>query len=142
MANSPFNIGRNGRMVLIWNGQRVDLPTVTNFRSQQSTTGLKSTPLNDKPVTYEVPNGWTGSFTVQRDSAKLDDLIANNEAAFWAAATITSGTLYFYVEETDGSTTRWEYTDVAITMNAAGSWSNDDIVHQSISFTASQRIKV
>lgn len=142
MANNPFNIGRNGRMVLIWNGSRVDLPTITQFQSQQVTTALKSTPLNDKPKTYEVPNGWSGSFQVQRDSAKLDNLIASSEAAFWSAATITSGTIYFYADETDGSTTTWEYTDVAITLNNAGSWQNDNIVTQGVNFTASQRVKI
>lgn len=139
---NPFNIGRNGRMVLIWNGSRIDLPTITQFQSQQVTTQLKSTPLNSKPITYEVPNGWTGSFSAQRDKATLDTLIADNEAAFWSAGTITSGLIYFYADEVDGSTTTWEYTDVAITLNAAGSWQNDNIVNQSVNFTASQRVKI
>ncbi|WP_232091702.1 hypothetical protein [Acetobacter aceti] len=129
-------------MVLIWNGARVDLPTITQFQSQPVMTALKSSPLNDKPKTYEVPNGWSGSFSVQRDSANLDDLVTDNESAFWSAATITNGTIYFYITETDGSTSTWEYTDASIAMTSAGSWSNDNIVSQGVTFTASQRVKI
>ncbi|MBO1361776.1 hypothetical protein J2D73_18500 [Acetobacter sacchari] len=142
MANAPFNIGRTTRIVFIWNGTTVDLPTVTQFRSNQQTVQLKSAPLNSKPITYEVPNGWSGSFVMQRDSDTLDALIASNEAAFWSAATINSGTLYQYITETDGTTTTYEFSDVAITLNDAGQWQNDNIVNQTVNFTASQRIAI
>ena len=139
---TPFNIGRSTQIVFRWNGTRVALPTVTSFAAKQMTTPLKSTPLNSQPVTYEVPNGWSGSFKVQRDSNALDSLIASNEAAFWSAGTITSGTLILYVTETAGSTSTWQFNNVAITLDDAGSWVNDTIVIQNVTFTASQRVRI
>lgn len=138
----PFNIGRDGKIVFLWNGTRIDLPSVTQFQSQQTTNIVASTPLNSKPKSYNIPNGWSGSFMVQRDSATLDTLVNNIESAFWTSGTITNGTLYFYVTEPDGTTSTWEFTDVTIRLDAAGTWRNDDLVTQSVAFIASQRTKI
>ncbi|KXU99233.1 hypothetical protein AD929_15670 [Gluconobacter potus] len=139
---APFSIGRDTRVVFRWNGSTVELPDVVSFTSQQGTVALRSVPLNSQPTTYEVPNGWSGTVQCQRTNSNLDDLIASTEAAFWSAGTITNGTLYQYITEPDGSTTTWQYTNVSIVLNAAGSWANDGMVMQSFTFNASQKVKV
>ena len=139
---APFSIGRNTRVVFRWNGTRVELPSVTSFTSRQATVALNSAPLNSQPETFQVPNGWTGTVQCQRTNDNLDVLIADTEAAFWSAGTITNGTLYQYITEPDGSTTTWQYTNVSIVLDAAGSWSNDSMVMQSFNFTASQKVEI
>ena len=139
---APFSIGRNTRVVFRWNGSTVTLPDVVSFTSRQGTVPIRSTPLNKQPETFEVPNGWTGTVQCQRTNANLDNLVADIEAAFWSAGTITNGDLYQYITEPDGSTTTWHYTNVSIVLNAGGSWSNDTLVMQSFTFNASQKVKV
>ena len=139
---APFSIGRNTRVVFRWNGSTVTLPDVVSFTSRQGTVPIRSTPLNKQPETFEVPNGWTGTVQCQRTNANLDNLVADIEAAFWSAGTITNGDLYQYITEPDGSTTTWHYTNVSIVLDAGGSWSNDTMVMQSFTFNASQKVKV
>ncbi|MDT8871604.1 hypothetical protein RAA17_12240 [Komagataeibacter rhaeticus] len=43
--------------MLIYNGSRIRLPTVTGFQSQQQTHRLTSMPLNDMPAFYDTPTG-------------------------------------------------------------------------------------
>ena len=139
---APFSIGRNTRVVFRWNGSAVTLPDVVSFTSRQGTVPIRSTPLNKQPETFEVPNGWTGTVQCQRTNANLDNLVADIEASFWSAGTVTNGDLYQYITEPDGSTTTWHYTNVSIVLNAGGSWSNDTMVMQSFTFNASQKVKV
>lgn len=139
---APFSIGRNTRVVFRWNGSAVTLPDVVSFTSRQGTVPIRSTPLNKQPETFEVPNGWTGTVQCQRTNANLDNLVADIEAAFWSAGTITNGDLYQYITEPDGSTTTWHYTNASIVLDAAGAWSNDTMVMQSFTFNASQKVKV
>lgn len=142
MANKPFNVGRDCRVVLIYNGSRVDLPTVTGFQSQQQTNRLASMPLNDMPRFYDVPNGWSGGFDFQRDSSGADDLFAAIESGFWSAGTIINGNIYQYVTEVDGTVTTYEYVGAAIRLSNAGRYQSENIVTQHIDFVASIRNKI
>lgn len=142
MTANPFNIGRNVRAVVVWNGIQVDLPSVTEFRSQQDVTPLKSAPLNDVPRTVNVPNGWSGQITFQRDKDTLDKLLASDEAAFWSAGTMTSGSIFQYITEVDGSKSTYEYTNCSLHLSSAGDWQKENIVMQTLAFTASQRVKI
>ena len=141
MANSPFTIGRSTSIIFLWNGKRVDLPTVTSFESHQIVSGDTVSPLNAKPITFNIPNGWGGSFTVVRDDVSLDNLIDTSSKAFWSAGTITNGTLYQFIIEVDGTKTTFEYTGVSITLSSAGSFQNSSAVYQTVTFVASDRIK-
>lgn len=141
MAN-PFNVGRDCRVTLLWNGQRIDMPKVTGFQAQQNTHQLNSMPLNSVPTFVDIENGWRGSFSADRNTDGFDSLIAAKEAAFWDSGTIGQGTIYQFVRETDGSTTTWEYTGVSIRLPEAGNWQTENKVSQRLEFTASMRRKI
>lgn len=142
MANKPFNVGRDCRVVLIYNGSRVDLPTVTGFQSQQQTHQLTSSPLNDMPMFFDVPNGWRGQFDFQRDNDNADDLFASIESGFWSAGTMITGNIYQYVVETDGTTSTYEYVGATLRLSDAGNWRSENITTQRIEFTARIRNKI
>lgn len=142
MASKLFNVGRDCRVVLVYNGSRIDLPTVTGFQSQQQTTQLTSKPLNDEPVFYDVPNGWRGTFTVQRDGSALDDLMIAVEAGFWSAGTMLLGTIYQYVTEVDGTQSTYEYVGASLRQPEAGNFQSENIVSQRLEFTARRRNKI
>ncbi|MBL7237726.1 MAG: hypothetical protein JJK57_14340 [Komagataeibacter hansenii] len=142
MSAKPFNIGRDCRVVLVYNGSRIDLPTVTGFQAQQRTSAISSSPLNDMPMFYDVPNGWNGHFSFQRDSSGADDLFAAIESGFWAAGTVLLGSIYQYVTECDGSLSTYEYVGASIQLSDAGHYQSEMLVMQAISFSARARNRV
>ncbi|MCH4022422.1 MAG: hypothetical protein LKH33_04790 [Acetobacter sp.] len=136
---STYTIGRQGSLILIWNGSRVDLQDVTNFRVAQETRIQRTSPLNKPPVEFSTPAGWRGSFSIDRGNSALDDLFNADELAFWNNNTIPSGTLYTYIDEADGSISKYEYIGLSMTFSNAGSFQSENIVTQTVNFFASQR---
>ncbi|TLU72682.1 hypothetical protein [Lichenicoccus roseus] len=139
---NPYSIGRDCQVVLLWNGIRIDLRDVVGFQAEQQVKLQRSDPLNSVPVEFNTPAGWRGQFHIDRGSSALDDLIVAIEAAFWNAGIIGSGTIYQYVNETDGSTSTYEFTGVALTLSNSGTYKAEAIVTQTINFFASQRNRI
>lgn len=142
MTQKPYNVGRDCRVILVYNGKRIKLPSVTGFQSQQQTNRLSSSPLNDIPKFFDVPNGWSGGFDFQRDNSGADDLFAEIEGGFWSAGTMITGNIYQYVTEADGTTSTYEYVGATIRLSNAGNWRSEAIVTQHIDFVASIRNKI
>ena len=142
MSTKPFNIGRDCRVVLVYDGSRIDLPTVTGFNAQQRTHQLTSNPLNDMPLFYDVPGGWGGQFTFQRDSAGADDLFAAIESGFWSAGTVVLGSIYQYVSECDGTLSTYEFIGASLQLSDAGRYQSETLVSQTITFAARARNRV
>ena len=142
VPQNPYTIGRNVQVIFLWNGTRYDLATVTGFTSKQMVKKQRVEPLNSKPVIFNTPTGWTGTITTDRGSGDLDKLINAIEAAYWAALTVGSGTLYTYITERDRSVSRFQYTGVAIEVSQAGNYVAEGVVKQTIEFDASDRITI
>jgi hypothetical protein len=143
MPTSLFNLGQDGRAVLIggFTGQ-LALPLVTSFRSMQSTKTIRVDPLNQAPIEFHAPGGWTFSFSIDRASASLDSAIAALELAYWQGQVIQFGALYFYVEEVNGSTTTWQYNQVTFHESEAGTWTQNQTVKQGLAGFASTRYQI
>ncbi|GBQ87316.1 hypothetical protein AA23498_0103 [Acetobacter nitrogenifigens DSM 23921 = NBRC 105050] len=140
--STPYTIGRQGSIVLIWNGERIDLQDVVNFSVQQESRRQRTNPLNKPPVEFSTPAGWRGSFTVDRGNSALDKLFDADELAYWNANSISSGVLYCYIQESDGTTSKYEYSGIALTFTNAGSFQAENIVTQTVTFFASQRREI
>ncbi|GBQ25997.1 hypothetical protein AA0472_1958 [Acetobacter estunensis NRIC 0472] len=136
---TPYTLGRQGSIILVWNGTRVDLQDVVDFHAQQEIHVQRANPLNKPPIEFNTPAGWRGSFTLDRANAALDTLFNEDELAFWNTNTISSGVLYCYIEENDGSTSKFEYSGVTLAFTNAGKFDANSIVSQSVTFFASQR---
>ncbi len=139
---NPYVIGRDCTVVFLWNGQRITIRDVTGFQSQQEVSTQRADPLNSIPIEFNTPKGWRGSFAVDRGNSAVDDLVASIESAFWNAGIIGSGTIYQYINETDGSQSCYEYVGVSLTLTASGNYQAEGIVHQTIGFFASLRNKI
>ncbi|GCE82505.1 hypothetical protein [Komagataeibacter diospyri] len=142
MSAKPFNIGRDCRVVLVYDGSRVDLPTITGFTVQQRTHQLTSNPLNDMPMFYDVPGGWSGQFTFQRDGAGADDLFTAIESGFWSAGTVVLGSIYQYLTECDGSLSTYEFVGASLQLSDAGHYQSEMLVSQTITFAARARNRI
>ena len=141
-ALAPYTIGRNAQVVLLWQGTRIDLPNVTEFRSAAEYKRQRVDPLNSIPVEFSTPSGHRGTIMVDRKDATVEALFAAIEAAFWNAGQIGQGTLYAYITNTDGSISTFEYTGVSIELADAGSYQQEAVVRQSIAFFAAQKVQL
>jgi hypothetical protein len=140
MPANNFNVGRDCTVVLIApTGARTDLEIVSGFEAKQDTTKVRIRPLNGPPLGADLPNGWNGSFDIERGNSNADDLIWQIESGYWNVGTIGVGQVYQYIAEVNGSTSTYEFTNVTLSLDDSGSYKGDASVKQKISFFASQR---
>jgi hypothetical protein len=116
---------------------------ITDFTSQQITTDLKSKPLGGVPIFAYIPDGWSGSFKVDRQSQVIDAYFAALEAAYYNGQGLAAGTIYETIKEPDtGATSQWTYTGVVMALSSPGDYSADKKVEQTVKFMASQKTQV
>lgn len=147
-TTGSFDTGKQCTLVLIGPGatpgatSRVDLPNITGFDCKQATVNVKVDKLDGIQLNAELPKGWTGSFDLERGSSAVDDLFARIEDQWLAAGTYTAGTIYQYVDEADGSSSTYQFDNVALKLDEAGNWKSDQSVKQRISFMANRRRRI
>jgi hypothetical protein len=143
MATSTFNLGRDSSVVVIApTGQRIDFSIVTGFDAKQTVHQLRIKPLTGPPQGVDIPDGWTGSFEIERGSSAADDLFSSIEQGFWATGALGIGQIFQYIQEVNGSTSTYQYDGVAMHLSDAGSYKADASVKQTIAFFASTRKRV
>ena len=142
MTSPTFNIGKDYSVVFMGPFGRVDFSHVTMFDAKPVIKTVKVDPLNTQPIARDIPGGWDFNVTIERANANADSFQALQETAFWAGVSIPVGAMYVYISETDGSTTTWQYTNVVMHLEDAGSASQEKSVSQKIKGFASQRIQV
>lgn len=143
MPTNVFSLGKDCSLVAIApTGQRLDLSVVTGFEARQSVHQLRIRPLNGPPQGADIPDGWTGSFEVERGSSAADDLFATIESAFWAGGILGVGQIFQYVNEVNGSQSTYQFDGVTMHLSEAGSWKADSAVKQTVQFFASTRKRV
>ncbi|MGI4941776.1 MAG: hypothetical protein ACRYHQ_14645 [Janthinobacterium lividum] len=137
----PYNIGRSGSIIFVSPSGPLQL-NYTDFSSEQTTHNIESRPVNGETIPADIPDMWTGTIEIDRNSPGLESFVAQQEASYYSGAGFALSTLYQYVTEVDGSQTTWEWTNVTITLTKAGSWKQNDRVQQSIKFRASRRKQI
>jgi hypothetical protein len=142
VTSTNFSIGRDCQLVVMGPYGRIDLTYVTAFDSRQMTTPVRVECIDGTQMAAELPKGWEGHFEVERGSSAADDFIARAEAAYCAGSTVPAGTLYQYVNETDGSTSTYQYEGAVFKLAQAGTWKGDSSVKQRLEFFAGRRTRV
>ena len=142
MASNMFSVGRDCQLVVMGPFGRVDLTHVTGFESHQVTASVRVDRIDGVLLAAELPKGWDGAFDLERGSSAVDDFIAAVEAAFYAGSAVSTGTLYQYVSEVDGSTSTYQYDNAVFKLPQAGAWRGDASVKQRLEFFASTRKRI
>ena len=142
MPFNTFNVGSDCQVVVVGPFGRIDLAHVTGFEAQQVTQPIRVDRLDGLNLGAEIPKGWNGSFSMDRGSSAADDLIAQIEANYYNGQAISGGTLYQYINETDGSTSTYQFNNVVFKLASAGVYKGDAAVTQKLDFYASARVKV
>ncbi len=142
MPYNTFSVGTDCQLVVMGPFGRVDLAHVTGFEARQMTTSVRVDRLDGVQLGAELPKGWSGSFSLDRGSSATDDFIAQIEQAYLAGQSISAGTLYQYVNESDGSTSTYQFNGVVFKLTSAGVYRGDAAVTQRLDFFASGRTSV
>jgi hypothetical protein len=142
MTSNVFSVGRDCQLVVMGPFGRVDLTHVTGFESRQQTHPIRIDRIDGVQLAAELPKGWDGSFELERGSSSADDFIAAIEAAYFAGGAVQPGMLYQYVQETDGSTSTYQYEGVVFKLAQAGTWRGDASVKQRLEFFGTKRVRV
>jgi hypothetical protein len=143
---NQFSTGRDCQLVVVPPSGvgvgRIDLTHVTGFDARQTTHSIRLHRLDGVHLAAELPQGWDGSFELERGNAAVDDFIAANEQAWHARGELSGSTLYQYITEPDGSTSTYQFDNVVFKLTNAGSWRGDQTVKQKLDFFASRRKRV
>jgi hypothetical protein len=142
MSLSMFSVGRDTQLVVIGSAGRIDLTHVTSFDSRQITRSVRVDRLDGTHMGTELPKGWEGSFEIERGTSAVDDFIAAAEQQYFSGTTVSLGTMYQYVTETDGSTSTYQYDNVVFRLSNAGVWKGDSSVTQKLEFFAVRRRRI
>ena len=138
-STNAFSVGRDCQLVVITPSGRLDLSQVTGFECRQVTAPVRVDRIDGVQLAAELPKGWDGSFDLERGSAAVENFVAALEAQYYAGAALTQSTVYQYVNETDGSTSTYQFQNVVFKLAHAGAWRGDGSVKQRLEFYATQR---
>jgi hypothetical protein len=142
VTSTSFSVGRDCQLVVMGPYGRIDLTHVTTFESRQMTTPVRIDRIDGTQMAAELPKGWEGHFELERGSSAADDFIARAEAAYHSGSAVPLGTLYQYVNETNGSTSTYQYDGTVFKLAQAGTWKGDSSVKQRLEFFAGRRTRV
>ena len=145
MTLNSFNIGSDCRVVLqhpLAPGGQLNFGDVTNFKSEQQTKSIKYTRMDGKTKLGEFPEGWSGSFDMQRTGSDVDDFMATLEQSILNNQNPGPGTIFQYVNNPNGSTSTYQYPDAVFKFSDAGTYTGAEAVKQTLNFEASTRVRV
>lgn len=142
MPMNNFSVGKDVTLTVVTSYGTLKFPGLTDFMADPMTTDLKTKALDGTPRFGFIPDGWKGSFKLDRLDPSVDNYWAQVEADYFGGKNIQPGTISEIITEADGSITEWRYTGVVLRLEKAGDWGGDKKVEQSITFEAARRIKV
>jgi hypothetical protein len=111
-----------------------------NFQAKEDSTVDQRTYIDGKTRHPKFHKGWSGSFTTDRTNNVIDRYFALQEASYYAGRDQLPMTITQTITETDGSVTQYQFIEVVLVYDDAGTWSGEEVVSQSISFQASRRL--
>lgn len=138
MALGTFTVGRDAQAVAISaTGVRLELAGLTDFTWTPQYSRPRSEPLNGPPIERYLPHGHTLKFSIDRRGPDNERLFALIEIGWWTVGsadlgTSAGGVVYFYVNETDGGQSTYQFTGVSLGLTQGGDFRTDNAVKQTI----------
>ncbi len=142
MPVDGFSAGRDVTLTIVTASGPLDLNLITSFSARPEYAEVKVKGIDGVTRHVRFPDGWMGTFDVERADSTLDDYFAGQEAAYYAGVNEQPGTLTETITEVDGSVSQYRYTKVLLKFDDPGSWAGDQTVKQKLGFVASRRVKV
>lgn len=142
MPVNNFTVGRDVTLTVMTSKGQLTFAGLTDFTADPVTTDLKSKRFNGRVVHGIIPDGWKGSFKLDRVDSTVDDWWAQLEADYFNGVNQTSGTILETIQEASGAVTQWRYTGVILKLEKGGDKGGDKKTEQTVGFTADGRDKV
>lgn len=142
MSVANFSVGRDLTFNLVSNGQTLTLNGLTDYSIKPMFTKLKHKDLNGNVIHAAIPDGWEISIKVDRQDPTVDNFFATLEQNYFAGQNIAGGTISETITENNGSVSQYQYTNVSLAYEDAGSWRGDSLIPITLTGSASRRNKV
>lgn len=143
MPMNGFTVGRDVTLNIFGSdGATHSFPTLTGFDKKQATVDIQSKGMDGVIRHLKLPDGWSGTITVDRSGSEVDDYFAQLESSYYGGQNITAAQITETITEANGSTTQYRYTGVMLKLDDAGRSAGENLVSQSISWVASKRLKI
>ena len=142
MPVNTFSTGRDVTLSVVTSVGPVNFNLITKFSSKQDTKDVKVTGIDGNTRYVRFPDGWSGSFSLDRQNSVVDDYFAQIEAAYYNGAGETPCSITETIAEASGAVTQYRYTGVLLKLDDAGTWTGEDTVKQTISFVCAKRLKI
>jgi hypothetical protein len=142
MSYTAFSIGRDTQLVIMGPNGQIDLEHVTGFESRQLTQSVRVSRLDGTQLGTELPKGWEGSFELERGNSVVEDFIASTEQTYFNGGSAGTITMYQYINETDGSVSTYQYSNVTFKLVNAGIWKGESSVKQKLEFFGVSRSRI
>jgi hypothetical protein len=142
MPLNSFSVGRDVALDIVTPTGPIRFNLITKFMSKQDITDKKIKGIDGITRHLRFPDGWSGSFDVERQDATADKYFAQVEANYYAGQNEVPCTITETITEPDGSVSQWRYVNVLLKYADAGEWKGDDSVKQKIDFVAARRLQV
>jgi hypothetical protein len=123
-------------------GQIINLGDVQNVRITALKHDIKSMPYNNSPRYGYVPDGYKIDFDITRQGPVLEDLMVTFAQNFNAGNLLRPGYLNESINNTDGTTTRYQYTNMAVYLTDHGDISREKVVKLKFEGYASDKVKI
>lgn len=143
MSINSFTVGRDVALDLTkGDGSPLRVALITKFTSKPDITDQKIKGLDGITRHVRFPDGWSGSFEVERQNDVLDNYFAQLEDNYYSGVTEQPCTITETISEPDGSISQFRYDGVLLKFDDAGDWEGAKTVKQKVSFVATRRKKI
>lgn len=115
---------------------------VENFTSQEDATVGKEIAIDGTVRHPKFHQGWSGSFTMQRNSNFTDAYFAAQEATYYLGGDQIPVTINQTITENDGTVSQYQYTNVVLKLDNSGNYSGTEIVKEQVSFMGARKINL
>lgn len=142
MPLNSYSVGRDLSLDITGPNGPLNFSQITGFQSKPDITDQKIKGLDGITRHLRFPDGWSGSFDLERQNSTLDDYWSQLEANYYAGLNELPVTITETIQEVNGSITQYRYLQVLLVIEDAGSFKGDASVKQRLRFVAARRVKV
>lgn len=142
MPINSYSVGRDVSLDIVGQNGVMTFGQIVGFQSKPDVTDQKIKGLDGITRHLRFPDGWSGSFDLERQTSQLDDWWSQIEANYYNGINEIPVTITETIQEVSGAITQYRYMQVLLTIEDAGSWKGDASVKQKLKFVAARRVKI
>lgn len=121
-------------------GQIINFGDIQTFKEDAIKHDVASHPYNGLPRFGYVPAGHKGTFSIKRTGPQLENLFIQLKNVFYAGSNVKAGYINKWINNVDGSQSRYQYTLAVFWVNQMSSGSREKEIDQEIEWMASDLI--